>query len=136
VLRATISVLDGIGEAATLSAYQQWKAGHGLTPDAAADGDPDADGIPTLVEYALALDPTISNRLPVTATFSGHQLTLSARKNAAATDVVWDAEVSADLVHWSPGTITLNTSTHFEASDTPPLSEVSRKFIRLKITLR
>jgi hypothetical protein len=136
VLRATISVLDGIGEAATLSAYQQWKAGHGLTPDAAADGDPDADGIPTLVEYALALDPTISNSLPVTATFSGHQLTLSARKNAAATDVVWDAEVSADLVHWSPGTITLNTSTHFEASDTPPLSEVSRKFIRLKITLR
>jgi hypothetical protein len=135
VLRATISVPDGIGQAATLSAYQQWKTTHGLALGAADDGDPDGDGIPTLVEYALGLDPAVASTMPVAITTSRAQyLTLAATKNLAATGVSWDAEVSANLANWFPSTITANTASHFEATDTTPISGAAKRFIRLKIT--
>ena len=135
VLRATISVLDGIGQPATLSAYQQWKTTHGLALDAADDGDPDGDGIPTLVEYALGLEPAVFSTIPVYITTStGQYLTLAAAKNIAATDLIWGAEVSGNLANWFPSVITYNTATHFGASDTTPISSAAKRFIRLKIT--
>ncbi len=134
VLRATISAPDGIGQAATLSAYQQWKTTHGLPPDAADYGDPDGDGIPTLVEYALALDPAVGGTMPAITSSSGQYITLAATKNPAAVGLIWDAEVSADLLHWFPATVTVNTSSHFEATDTTPVSAAAKRFIRLKIT--
>lgn len=135
VLRATISVPDGIGQAATLSAYQQWKTTHGLALGAAADGDPDGDGIPNLVEYPLGLDPAVASNISGSMTTStGQPVTLSATKNTAATDVVWGAEVSGNLMNWFPSIITDNTATHFEASDTTSISDAAKRFIRLKIT--
>jgi len=114
--------------------YQQWKAINGLPVDAADKADPDRDGILTLMEYALACNPTVPNALPVTITTSGSYLALSASKNSAASDINWSAEVSGDLLSWSPATITLDTHTQFGAADTVPISGAATRFIRLRIT--
>jgi hypothetical protein len=94
--------------------------------------DPDADQLDNLVEYALGLNPKVPNASPVTPLDAGGFLALSATKNQAATDLLWDAEVSGDLNIWSPADTTETTST-FEAQDTVLMNQAESRFIRLKI---
>ena len=98
------------------------------------NADPDGDALPNLVEYALGLDPRISNVSTVTASRSGGYLTLSASKNIAATDISWNAEVTADLQGWQAAVIVTNTASSFIARDSVLAANAARRFIRLKIT--
>ena len=94
--------------------------------------DPDADQLANLIEYALGLPPQTPNASPTTLLNAGGYLALSTTKNQAATDIVWDAEVSGDLHIWSPADTTETTST-FKAQDTVLMNQAPNRFIRLKI---
>jgi hypothetical protein len=96
--------------------------------------DPDGDQLANLLEYALALDPRLASISPVTAAQSGGYLTIASPKNTAATDILWTAEVTGDLATWQSVVPTVNTASHFAASDFVRLDEAAQRFIRLKIT--
>ena len=96
--------------------------------------DPDGDGIPNLIEYALNFNPKSPNLLSAMMENLGGYLAISIPKNPAATDITWNAETTGDLKSWTPAVITTNTSTTFEARDTVLRSAASKRFIRLQIT--
>ncbi len=98
------------------------------------NSDPDGDNLANLIEYALALDPRIPSLSTVTTGRSGGYLALAAGKNTVATDVLWNAEVSANLESWQPAVITTNSLESFEARDTILADSTGKRFIRLKIT--
>ena len=74
--------------------------------DPSPGADPDQDGISNLLEYACGLDPLAANDKPVTSTMvsDGMQTRLQIRfqRSAAASDLVFRVEGSANLVDWSP----------------------------------
>ncbi|MGL4399529.1 MAG: hypothetical protein ACRCXD_06650 [Luteolibacter sp.] len=95
--------------------------------------DPDGDGLPNLVEYALGLLPLSSNVPPSPMINSSGYLALSVAKNPAATDITWGAEVTEDFFVWPPADCT-ETTTTFTARDIVLQTSADRRFIRLKIT--
>ena len=83
-----------------------WKFGYfGTANPLAADlADGDADGLCTLLEYALATDPTVRNANPVqTGRDNSGALTLTYRRERPASEIKYRVEVSGDLVNWSFG---------------------------------
>jgi hypothetical protein len=106
--------------------------------------DPDRDGVPNLLEYALRTNPSLASSVarPVAAmeTVSGTTyLTLTYDKETTRTDTTYSVQVSTDLsagpAGWTDVTDSLTGSTgsieHRKAS--VPL-DGTRKFLRLKIT--
>lgn len=99
------------------------------------NADPDGDQLANLIEYALILNPKAPNLTPITISQSSGYLTLTAPRNTALTeDILWSAEVTADLVTWQPAGITTNSVNLFQASDPIPTTIAAQRFIRLKIT--
>ncbi len=83
------------------------------TPEGLPLADPDKDGMPNLIEWALGGDPASLVQDPQPAgNLAGNHLTISFTRNLAstATTVV---EVSDDLEHWTRG------STYGPAGDVP-----------------
>jgi hypothetical protein len=64
--------------------------------------DPDKDGLPNLLEYALALAPRRADTAPVKLQVSPGRTSLALEKSAAAGDVEILWRESADLRSWSP----------------------------------
>jgi hypothetical protein len=65
--------------------------------------DPELDGIPNLIEYALGLDPRIADgpgRLPAVSV-NGGVLEMSYYRDASLTDIIYFVEASDDLLEWS-----------------------------------
>lgn len=131
----------------TFTASEMWRMAFFGAPGAsgsAADlADPDGDGLCNLMEYALGNHPLnpASRTLPsMGRTTSGADsfLTLTVPKNATATDVTYTVEVSSDLVNWSSGaaytTIVSETASSLVVRDNAPVSSLSRRFMRLKVT--
>jgi hypothetical protein len=81
----------------------------------------------------LGLPPKSPNGSPLVIEESAGYLTISGVRNPAATDITWAAQVTGTMDTWSPADITLTEQT-FTASDTLPINEADRRFIRLKIT--
>jgi hypothetical protein len=112
-------------------------------PDAALDADPDKDGIPNLMEFALRGNPLQprSATLPVAdqVNHSGNvYLRLTVEKNPEATDIRYIVEVSGDLQTWSSveGSdvhTLLNTTGSLMVEDAIPLSPEAPRFIRLRV---
>ncbi len=107
--------------------------------------DPDGDGIPNLLEFALNLDPTIPDLVGLpTAAFEDGFLTLTYRVNKQATEVIFTVEVSSDLpAGWNSGPahtaapvlISDDGSTQtFKVSDLTPVSALEQRAIRLRVT--
>jgi parallel beta-helix repeat protein len=97
--------------AAAPSALQSWRSDYFSTTldtgTAANSADPDNDGISNLMEYALNGDPDstsdVATVLPMydLIQISGENyLTLTFRKNLAATDITYHPECSGDLSSW------------------------------------
>jgi hypothetical protein len=96
--------------------------------------DPDSDGLPNLVEYALGLLPKTPQPNPLAPAEIGGRLAISVTKSPAATDITWLAKVSAELSGWLPAEIVTNDTTTFEARDIVPIVGNPRRFIRLEIS--
>lgn len=117
-----------------LAAWRQANFGTQTNSGAAADlADPDGDGVPNLVEYALSMDPQSpsSSGLPaLSLADAGTRLSLTFFR--ARSDVDYVVEGSSDLATWTtlalnPGTIGSNVTV------TDPASASPRRFLRLRI---
>ena len=113
------------------------------------DADPDGDGIPNLLEYALDLAPRTANvaGLPVVGTtvISGSKyLTLTYTQVIAGTDISYVPQVSGDLAAQASGANAVATVSATNDADGTTRTVVMRdltastapgaRFIRLEIT--
>jgi hypothetical protein len=106
------------------------------------DADPDQDGIPNFVEYALGTDPKIANALekPVVS-ISENNLSIKYDRLKSARDVSYTVEISDDLSAWDSGPNFLNETVIADdseietrvATDKFPVDAGARKFLRLRI---
>jgi hypothetical protein len=94
--RTSLLAFKLTADPATLPPFDRWKMGYGIPTTAANSSDPDNDGIPLLLEYALNLNPlsTNSSGLP-TGGISNGFLTLTYTRVKAATDIGYAAEVTS-----------------------------------------
>ena len=111
--------------------------------------DPDGDGIPNLMEYALGLNPKVPDLsgLPIASVqnLAGtNYLAIAYKQVLYNTDISYTVQVSSDLVTWNSGpgfTASIgppvdngNGTETWTVQDTVPSDSTSPRFIRLKIT--
>ncbi len=110
-----------------------------LNSGAAADtSDPDGDGVPNLLEYALGGDPSsaLSAPLPIFQTSNNRLQVIFTPK--VLTDLTYLIQASDDLVSWTEldisSSLTLNQI--FTFTDTVDISAAGRerRFLRLRVT--
>ena len=101
---------------------------------AAEDGDPDADGLTNLAEYALGMNPHQFSP-PFLVTKDANGLTLVFTRPANLPDVSYAAECSDGLGTWSPALLEVLTSGATEtmrARDPLTSGNPSKRFLRLR----
>jgi uncharacterized delta-60 repeat protein len=134
--------------------YSAWVAANFSPADQAniavsgPQADPDGDGAPNLMEYAMGTSPNSFSSVPLVvggiwpASGSPQYPTLSYRQNLAATDVHFIVQVSTDMVVWSDGpsfTTLVNTIQNGDNTQTvqersnQPIGSASTQFLRLKL---
>ena len=129
--------------ASSIELWRQATFGTLVATGSAADtADPDSDGLPNLLEYALGTNPNsaASTSRPVVATVANH-LTLTFNRIADPA-LTYQVEASPDLTgnFWTSiwqstgaqntaGPVTVTDSTYNINSSTPP-----RRFLRLRVT--
>ena len=107
--------------------------------------DPDGDGVPNLMEYALALEPKVASvaGMPLQgrqAIGGKSYLTLSFTKPRTIGDLQYAVEVSDDLQTWRSGpgyTVRLDDGSTDQAvyRDAAAIGDGPRHFLRLQVTL-
>jgi len=142
--------IDDVNVTGDFSAYLTWKNSM-FTTNEVKEGivvldsaDPDGDGIVNGLEYAYGLDPKVFNAtgFPVGSVTNGF-LTLTYRKNKAATDAVFTVQSCTSLVTqvWSTNEIfqtaaDIDTNTWLmTALHTVPVTNAPSRFMQLKVTL-
>ncbi len=126
------------------SDYGAWMHSRGLSGARMGfAADPDGDGRSNLLEFALGSDPASADSQAGPETLlvpmDGQEyLALQVSRNAFATSLAWEAEVSSDLGSWAAGpehTVVLrDTPTELWVRDARPLSESPRRFMRLRVS--
>lgn len=116
-----------------------WTIWRGQNSVQLPDDDPDKDGVPNLIEYALNLSPSAATPLHqriVNDLDSNQYLRLTITRNPAATDILYSVEASSDLVTWTTTDVLIlqNTSTTLQVRDTQPMTSANRRFMRLRVT--
>ncbi len=107
-------------------------------PQIAGDlADHDMDNLPTLLEYALGLDPNTPDGMNLVIEHKGGVTEVTYERRKVATDVNIVLETSSDLVNWSVPT-TLDWVVE-EDEETRTVKSVfqstgHREFVRLKVT--
>lgn len=129
--------------AASLSALEQWRLAHFGTSansgNAADSADPDLDGLPNLLEYALGDDPqsAASASLPTYQVSSGHlELGFSRIADPALIYTV-EAASSLTLKDWTSiwsSTGANNLAGHVDVTDSALLNAMPERFLRLKVS--
>jgi len=116
------------------SSYDYWSTAQGLASGPL--GDADADGLWNLLEYAYGTNPlnAASTAKPQGSIGPGGKFYITMAKGTAAGDLLWSAEVSTDLVHWSTQgvNVALNDATTFSALYT---GNAPAAFMRLRLDL-
>lgn len=119
--------------------YAAWVVASGLTGDAAAVlADPDGDGIPNLVEFALGLAATQAGASGLPAlTAEGGALVFRFTRPKYLTGITYTVQTSPDLVDWtSTLTPTVESTTALTETLTAALPTTgTRFFARLQVTL-
>lgn len=97
--------LDAVGVFVTRT-YSDWALAKfpypiTLSEESLDDGDPDGDGLPNLLEYAFATDPTdpASVRRPLPGT-QGGRATITFPRDTNKTDLTWIVEAASELGQW------------------------------------
>lgn len=111
--------------------------------EAADLADPDGDGLPNLVEYALGADPRGATAVPVVTLVEGRPALVFTRMRPA-TDVVYAVEASGDLLEWTriwtgaehPLVDGGARSVVEVVPDAAAVAPAGRRFLRLRITAR
>lgn len=116
-----------------LTPAQTWLVDQGLSPRKDLHSDDDQDGISLLTAYALGLDPennpSANMPLPV---LSESALGLSFQ--GSRPDVIYAAEASTDLIHWSPVGVTVGEPDNNGIREVNVPNNESKKFLRLLFT--
>ncbi len=111
--------------------------------------DPDGDGIPNAVEYALDLTPTFPDRVTVkTRLISGSPgtptdfPTLEYLRRGGAADLRYDVQVSTNLIGWADGAaVEATIATQGDGLESvvtrsaTALGVVSNQFMRVRVTI-
>jgi hypothetical protein len=108
-----------------------------------ATADPDADGLPNLLEYFMGLNATATDYAPQRAVVIGSDLTLDYRRSKALTGISGQVEWTSTLTTnatWSTANVTdslLIDQGAYESrrATVPILPGESKKFLRLRTTL-
>ncbi|WP_396255488.1 hypothetical protein [Haloferula sp. A504] len=96
------------------------------------DGDHDGDGLSNGLEYAFGLSPTDRSRLPQVLALNGQTLQLSTPLPQMRSDVVYEMQVSDDLVGWDAAGVSVHHSGgQLIGSATAP---AGKGFARWKVT--
>jgi len=105
--------------------------------------DPDQDQIPNLVEYTLCLSPLQATATGITVETNADRLAITFSRARGASDITYRVEASNTLQSdwqqiWTSASVPygggVNESERVTVQDSAPLSTVSRRFLRLKIT--
>lgn len=107
-----------------------------------ASADPDGDGYPNLMEYALAMNPKTPNPfLPHGELLDGY-LSLTYKRSKTAADLTYIVEVSSDLQTWKSGAADVSNpviqsddgyTQTVRVKDLTSSSSAARRFIRLRV---
>jgi len=133
-----------------MTPYTLWKTNWFSTAEREAGiitgdtDDPDGDGIENLLEYAMGLNPRLTDTtgLPIGGVWNRY-LTLSYRQNKQATDLLYEVEACSNLLN---GLWTTHNVPEFLRSDSNqwwqvtarhdvPVTNAPSRFMRLKVTL-
>ena len=136
--------------------YPTWQAQHFTSAQLAdptisgSTADPDGDGIPNLIEYALNLSPIVPSvsglpKVGTTVIGGSPYLTLTYTKVIANTDISYVPQVSGDLATWNAGAnyvATVSTTNNPDGvtqtvvvRDLMAMTGAGRRFIRLAVTM-
>lgn len=103
------NIPDYLEAAASPREFERWlqqkfRRNFNTAPVAAAMNDPDGDGVPNLLEYALGGEPLEAGRTAVTETpsFDGDRLSIELKPNMAANDLIMQILFSEDMLSWTP----------------------------------
>ena len=126
----------------TAPGFATWIGGFNVGTQNGPGDDPDYDGIPNLLEYALSGgDPAQRSMgiLPATSLTDvggNSYLTLTIQKNTTATGITLIAETCGDLATWNSSNtvIVSETASTLVVRDAVPVSGSSKRFIHLKVT--
>ena len=120
------------------STYLDWQTAQSWsTPSNLPEADPNKNGVPNLLEYALDLNPLSQNppTLPLvgwdTSTPDGPWLTFTYRHNLKAQDLSYEILVSEDLQTWSALNVD-EISTFFETVEANPDGDGSSELLRIR----
>ena len=143
-----------VGADEYMTAAQAWRDAYFSLPDggtnANATDDPDKDGLPNLLEYALGGNPTLPSSvvLPAPSQSGGHPI-LSFTRNLNATDLTFVVQSSNNLINWTTIATKAGASDWTKASgvtvsdpNTGPVSVIDSavvttgggRFLRLSVT--
>ena len=101
--------------------FSAWALNNGLGAGASMTADPDNDGLTNLMEYALASNPNVESLsdLPIggiefieVAGVTAPYLTISFRRQLAASDLTYTVEISGNLEAWDPSSAVLISSSN------------------------
>jgi hypothetical protein len=148
VLRLTATGTSAVSDDLTVvveDSYDAWAVRFLGSADpnvTGADRDPDRDGIPNLIEFALGMNPAVSSQqgLPQPSV-EGGVLSITYPRYPGA-GLTYIAEVSDDLVTWNSGSVvesrigTEGATEIWKASDTRPVDGHSRRYLRVRVVLQ
>lgn len=107
--------------------------------------DPDGDGVPNLLEFALALDPmTAHSDGQPTGTLDAGVLNLTYVRRMDVADLNYIVEVSSDMITWQSGSSHTREASvtaldgvreQVVVADLTPLSTVTTRFMRLRVVV-
>jgi len=124
--------------------YDSWLASLPTPPPAehrSITSDPDADGVPNLLEYAFATDPTGPSAVPLVTSTSILNLNshLQVRYTRHRADLDYTVEATSDLASgpWTPvATNSGPLGAETTVTDSVALNDSPRRFLRLRVSER
>jgi hypothetical protein len=96
--------LEALGAISIDMTFAEWATQRNLAgANAEAASDPDADGLPNLLEYAFARLPDANDSIdpPVKLEVSGNRLRITFPRDERAMDLVYEVQASDDLSAWT-----------------------------------
>jgi hypothetical protein len=97
--------------------------------------DPDADGRPNIVEYALGTNPLFADApATIDSRLANGLLTMDLSASHTTSDVIISAETSTDLLTWQAAPVTRSDTDEFVRFTTPTAGSAPR-FYRLRFRL-